>query len=1137
MTGKGPDNLNKVLENLPDAFAYHRALYDQTGRPIDYLFLEVNPAFENMTGLQKNDLIGRKVSEILPVLKEADFDWIGTYGRLASEGGSIRFESYSEPLERWYEVTAFSYEPEYFATIFRDVTVSRRKEESFLFKEKRFSRAQLFAGMGTWEYHLADCSLTWSPECARLFGIEPAEFGGTFEDFLAYIHPADREYVLQINQPAVQGKEGLELRYEHRIIRKDGTVRWVREEAGPVMDEEGKIITIIGMVSDITERKEVEDKVRQLVEEQLLLLDNIESQLWYLKDVQTYGVVNQAHADFFNLKKEDLSNKTLREIMQSEEEVLVCVEGNKSVFEEKRPIKTEEWVKNGRGELRLLSITKNPKLDEEGKALYVVCSALDITEQREAERELWAKNEQLRGILESQQDLIVRVDLKGHFLYVNDAYCKKFGRTCEQLIGSSFSPLVHPDDLQTTLEAMEGLYLPPYRAYMEQRAMTVDGWRWIAWEDSAIMDKSGNVIEIQGVGRDITAKREAEEGLKKIQADLENKVRERTGDLEKINLELQREINERRRIEIALQQKLGIEKVIADISALFINISPKNLDEAVNYLLKRTGEYLAVERSYIFLLSEDQTHLVNSHEWCAPGIEAYREQLQHVSVEILPWWMEKLSRLEYINISTLADLPPQAAMEKSLLEFQNVSAVLVVPLIYSNKLIGYVGFNTVAKPLKWSEEQIEMLKVIAGIFGNVLVRIRYEQSLAAEKELLKTTMRSINEGLIVIDPDRRILLINDRALELTGWSGVAAQGEYFYRAFNILEPESAEVADNPLAVIKKRMLSYGYTAPLTLVSRKGEKFSISASAVEIRDDQSDDMGHVIVFQDITEKKKIEAQLALSQKLRSLGQMAAGIAHEINTPLQFIGDNLHYLRNAHSNTENLKEHFFNILVRSEKEQETDLIAEFKDFYRESKIESYLKEVSVAISEALEGIDRVNLIISAMKDYSHSTAGEKKPANLNRTILNTVTLSRSEWKNIALVDLELDENLPSVNCEVSALSQVFLNIIINAVHAIEEAVGLGYYRKGKIVISSSRQGRQVVITFVNNGVPIPGEQIPRIFDPFFTTKEVGQGSGQGLAIAYDIITNRHGGTIEVVSSETANTTFTITLPLQPEQQKAE
>lgn len=138
----------------------------------------------------------------------------------------------------------------------------------------------------------------------------------------------------------------------------------------------------------------------------------------------------------------------------------------------------------------------------------------DITARKQSEDLLRQKEEQLRGILESQQDLVVRVDLEGRFSYVNDAYCRVFGKTREELIGNQFAPLVHPDDLKATMEAMEHLYEPPYRAYMEQRAMTVDGWRWLAWEDYAIRDTQGNIVQIQGVGRDITEQKEAEKTLR-----------------------------------------------------------------------------------------------------------------------------------------------------------------------------------------------------------------------------------------------------------------------------------------------------------------------------------------------------------------------------------------------------------------------------------------------------------------------------------------------------------------------------------------------------------------------------------------------------------------------------------------------
>jgi len=261
---KNSDQFRQLIESLPDAFAYHRAIYDQNGKPADYTFLEVNNAFEEMTGLERKNVVDRKVSEVLPGIRESNFDWIDIYGRLALEGGTIRFENYSDSLQRYYEVTAYSNEKYHFVAIFRDITSNKQREMELRNYQKRFSQAQLFANMGTWEYIPAEGKLYWSDECAELFGIKPGEFQGSFEAFLDFVHPEDRDYVIQTNQPAVELKEGMVLNYEHRIVKKDGAVRWVREEAGPVSDEVDKIIKMVGMVIDITVQKDAEAELRAI---------------------------------------------------------------------------------------------------------------------------------------------------------------------------------------------------------------------------------------------------------------------------------------------------------------------------------------------------------------------------------------------------------------------------------------------------------------------------------------------------------------------------------------------------------------------------------------------------------------------------------------------------------------------------------------------------------------------------------------------------------------------------------------------------------------------------------------------------------------------------------------------------------
>jgi PAS domain S-box-containing protein/putative nucleotidyltransferase with HDIG domain len=319
---RNTDEYRLLIENLPDAFAYHRVIYDQRGEPDDYLFLKANIAFEAMTGLKRKDIIGRKVSEVVPGLKEDSFDWIGTYGRLALEGGTIRFENYSEPLQRYYEVTAYSDEKDHFVTVFRDITENKQREMELLSNQKRFSQAQLFANMGAWEYHLAEGKLYWSDECAELFGIKPGEFQGSFEAFLAFVHHEDREYVIQTNQPAVELKEGMPLHYEHRIVRKDGVVRWVREEAGPFTDEDGKIIKIVGMVIDITAQKDAETKLK-----------TIQANLENLVEERT-GELKEAN---LNLQREVEERKKIAEtLLYNNNQLKVLFETSKAIAEHKK---------------------------------------------------------------------------------------------------------------------------------------------------------------------------------------------------------------------------------------------------------------------------------------------------------------------------------------------------------------------------------------------------------------------------------------------------------------------------------------------------------------------------------------------------------------------------------------------------------------------------------------------------------------------------------------------------------------------------------------------------------------------------------------------------------------------------------
>ncbi|RLB15494.1 MAG: histidine kinase, partial [Deltaproteobacteria bacterium] len=283
--------------------------------------------------------------------------------------------------------------------------------------------------------------------------------------------------------------------------------------------------------------------------------------------------------------------------------------------------------------------------------------------------------------------------------------------------------------------------------------------------------------------------------------------------------------------------------------------------------------------------------------------------------------------------------------------------------------------------------------------------------------------------------------------------------------------------------------------------------------------------------DITERKLLERQLAQAQKLESIGQLAAGIAHEINTPTQYVGDNTRFLKEGFEDLDRLVNEYQELVKElSEKggfEESIERVTEIAD---EIDLEYLREEIPLAIKQSLAGVERVAKIVRAMKEFSHPGSDEKTPTDLNKAIENTVTVARNEWKYVADLEIDFDEKLPPVPCLPGEMNQVILNMIVNASHAIADVVGDGANGKGTITIRTRKEEEWAEIRIEDTGAGIPEEIRERIFDPFFTTKEVGKGTGQGLSIAHNVIVDKHGGMIDVESDAGKGTTFIIRLPLE-------
>ena len=310
----------------------------------------------------------------------------------------------------------------------------------------------------------------------------------------------------------------------------------------------------------------------------------------------------------------------------------------------------------------------------------------------------------------------------------------------------------------------------------------------------------------------------------------------------------------------------------------------------------------------------------------------------------------------------------------------------------------------------------------------------------------------------------------------------------------------------------------------------GQSITVDTSKVPLRNTDGEVVGVLGIYNDITERKSMEAQLMQAQKLESIGQLAAGIAHEINTPTQYVGDNTRFIRDSVNDLLAVIDVYENLMAKvstlTEMKDECEQIAEV---INELDIDFVRDEVPKAIEQTLEGVSRVAEIVGAMKDFSHPGGSEKSQVDLNRAISSTITVCRNRWKYIADLTEEYDTSLPLVPCFIGEFNQVILNVVVNAADAIVDVVGDSGDEKGAIHVSTRRSDEWVEVRIVDSGGGIPEDIQANVFDPFFTTKEVGKGTGQGLAICHDVIVNKHGGAIELESEVGVGTTFIIRLPL--------
>lgn len=392
-------------------------------------------------------------------------------------------------------------------------------------------------------------------------------------------------------------------------------------------------------------------------------------------------------------------------------------------------------------------------------------------------------------------------------------------------------------------------------------------------------------------------------------------------------------------------------------------------------------------------------------------------------------------------------------------------------------------------------------------------------------------LRWVEGAVVLVDRQGRIIQANKAALSALGWEEDELLGRSCHETIHHTLDDGSEYPREFCPVYAALEDGSSHHVDGDIFWRKdGTSFSVDYIACSTRNEQNEINGAVLTFRNLTEMRLQEAKRIHGMKLESIGELSAGIAHEINTPMQFVGSNLTFLREGFADLLallNRYRRFRESLAGHEEYAAT--CEELARFEEEIDVEYLEEEVPSAFDQTQDGVDRVTRLVQGLKGFAHADRSQaKQDTDINAIVENTLVVCRNEYKYVAEVETRLG-SLPVIRAHPGDIGQVILNLVVNAAHAIAEIIEDGQ-DKGRITIETRQEGDEVLLSVTDTGKGIPDAIKNRIFDPFFTTKEVGLGSGQGLAIARTIIHDKHGGTISFTSTPGQGTTFSLRLPIE-------
>lgn len=482
--------------------------------------------------------------------------------------------------------------------------------------------------------------------------------------------------------------------------------------------------------------------------------------------------------------------------------------------------------------------------------------ARDITEAKHAVEALRASEARYRGLVESQEDLILRFDTRFRFTFVNEAIAKKIGKPPEELLGSDFRAYIKPGFMGDALEAIATSHRPPYRAQCEVQAMTIDGWRWIYWEGCAIRGDDGEVEEIQAVGRDVTERKAAEEALHRREAIL-------------------------KAVAFAAERLLGACSWQEHIEEILEHLGRATKVSCV-YILENPAAAGASAASRLRWVWRDES--------AALAGKSLQSDAQPSNLDAVPRWQHALSLGEPVY-GNIADFPEE---EQEVFVASGKEFIVVVPIFAGSRRWGSIGFEEVSYSHKWSATEVDVLKAAANTLGAAIQRQEAAEALRASEARFQVIFNNAAVGVALVDRDTRFREVNTRLSRMLGRRREELLGT---SAFDCIHPDDLPISQKVLDALTSG--EEGISHYQTRVLRKNdEPFWVDVTVSGIGDDHQRPAAFVVISVDITERRRAEEALRASEaRLRLVVEQAPAVMWTTDSALRIVsllGSGLHHL---------------------------------------------------------------------------------------------------------------------------------------------------------------------------------------------------------------------------------------------------